>query len=393
MKFLARRGGGCAAATIFFVLSFSCSCVIGTPIDKAAELADSHGDDQGEALKSKIDCMVQRRLQELNVPGYCLTIVSGGKVFFQKGYGFSNQKSSTPVTPDTVFGLASITKTFTALCLLALAQEGKIKLDDTIGKYLSTIPSSWKRITIRQLASMSAGLPASRASEKAWTEEFNLVKQAGLACEPGTRCLYSNPGYRILGTIIEHVTGKTYFEALQERICKPLGMRHTGTQVSLNGSAVVATPYVPGPNKTIITRYRSPEVGFASGSLFASSSDLVRYSSGLLEGKILSREGMQTLWYSRPPLASGAPCPWAFGWGSQKSARAFGNRQLIAMNGSLPGMAPTILIFPASETVVIGLSNMRKPAVYEITRTAARLYFGVSAKSIDDTGIARSGAW
>src|ERR1700733_60540 len=176
-----------------------------------------------DAVKSQIDAMVTERVQQLAIPGYAIGIMKDGKVFFQKGYGLADlDKPKEAVTPDTIFGLASVTKTFTAMTLLRLVDQGKVNIDDTIDKYLDHLPDAWKKLTIRQLANMSAGIPESRPGEVGWGEEMKIVEDKPLLFEAGTSTKYSNPSYRTLGSIIEKVTGKPYLEAVLETICKPL---------------------------------------------------------------------------------------------------------------------------------------------------------------------------
>src|SRR5258708_32938181 len=110
-------------------------------------------------MAERIDRLVQEKVKEFNVPGYSLVVIHHGKAVLQKGYGFADKEAGIPVTTQTVFGLASITKTFTALTLLLLVDDGKVSLDDSLEKYFSDLSPAYQRITIRQLATMSGGVP------------------------------------------------------------------------------------------------------------------------------------------------------------------------------------------------------------------------------------------
>ncbi len=335
---------------------------------------------------SRIDALVSERVQQLGIPGYCLGILQDGKVVFQKGYGVADlEKSKERVTPDTIFGLASITKTFTALTLLSLVDQGKVNVDETIDKYLDSLPDNWKKLTIRQLASMSSGIRESRPGEVGWEKEMKIVEEAPLLFEPGTMTKYSNPSYRTLGSIIEKVTGKSYLEAVVETICTPLGLHATGTQISLENAGLIASPYVATPDGEIKKiKYRPPDIGYAAGMLFSNVSDMLKYGQSLLDGKLLTPSSYKILWYERPALKTGAPCPWAFGWGAKEHAPAYGNQYQLGMNGGIPGMASTILIFPQSKTVIVAMSNLREPPVYEIVKQAAKIYFGADVAAQDE---------
>jgi CubicO group peptidase (beta-lactamase class C family) len=108
------------------------------------------------------------------------------------------------------------------------------------------------------------------------------------------------------------------------------------------------------------------------------------YGQALCEGKILSPDGYKTLWYDRPALKTDAPCPWAFGWAAKAHAPAYGNQYQVGMNGGVPGIASTIIIFPKSKIVVVSLSNLRKKTVPEIAKSAAKIYFGSSDSAPDE---------
>jgi CubicO group peptidase (beta-lactamase class C family) len=183
-------------------------------------------------VDARLDNLIASRVQKLQIPGYSLGIIHNGKVVFKKGYGTTDFENGSPVTSQTVFGLASLTKTFTALVLLSLVDQGKINLDDRLDKYLDDLVKSWRPITIRQLASMSGGILKALPSEVVWSEQFKLVQEQPLVSTPGSEYLYSNYSYRTLGSVIEKVTGKKYLEVVHETVLDPLSMKATGTQLS-----------------------------------------------------------------------------------------------------------------------------------------------------------------
>jgi CubicO group peptidase (beta-lactamase class C family) len=122
--------------------------------------------------------------------------------------------------------------------------------------------------------------------------------------------------------------------------------------------------------------YRNPGIPYAAGMLFSNVDDMLSYAQALMNGKILSPEGYKTLWVERPPLSTGKPCNWAFGWGVS-SPPSFGQRKLVAMNGGVAGVASSILIFPDEKLAIVSLSNLRKKPVYKIIREAAQVYLNL----------------
>ncbi|HMY74887.1 MAG TPA: serine hydrolase domain-containing protein, partial [Blastocatellia bacterium] len=123
-----------------------------------------------------INKLVERLVEDTHVPGYALTVVHYGQTVIQKGYGFADLETKRCVTPETVFGLASITKTFTALALLLLMDEGRVKAEDSLAQHLLKISPEWGKLTIEQLADMTAGI-AKRLEPKelVWPEEMEIL--------------------------------------------------------------------------------------------------------------------------------------------------------------------------------------------------------------------------
>jgi CubicO group peptidase (beta-lactamase class C family) len=324
-------------------------------------------------ISARVDRMVEAQVRKLGIPGYGLTVIHGGTIVLQKGYGFADLEAQSPVTPHTVFGLASVTKTFTSFGLLLLVDEGKIKLDDTLNHYLPELTPAWRKITIRQLASMTAGIPEGMPNEIPWPEEMKLLQERPLAFEPGTRYLYSNCSYRILGSVIEKVTGKTYMEFVRERILEPLGMRDTGP-TDRQFEPPMAAPYARKPEGGLerLGGYKGPEINFSAGMLASNSVDMAKYAQALVTHKMLSPKGYELLWMKRQALPGGKAAPWAFGW---ESGSVAGHLQ-VRISGGLPGIASTVLIFPNDDLIVIGLANIGGAEPHNLTQAVARELLG-----------------
>ncbi|MEZ4533967.1 MAG: serine hydrolase domain-containing protein [Cyanobacteriota/Melainabacteria group bacterium] len=180
---------------------------------------------------ARVDALVSQRMKEQNIPGYSLAILDRGTVIFQKPYGYADLAANEPVTNDTIFGLASLTKTFTALSLLTLVDRGLIKLDAPLAKYLDGLTPPYQNLTIRQLASMTAGVPSKLSREVAWRNQMPILLETPLASQPGSQFLYSNYSYRLLGSVIKTVAERPYLEVVREIILEPLNMESTATTV------------------------------------------------------------------------------------------------------------------------------------------------------------------
>lgn len=325
----------------------------------------------------QLDTTVIERMSSLNVPAYCLTVIKNGNIVFQKPYGFANLEGNVPTSLDTVFGLASLTKTFTALTLLSLVDKGLVGLEDPLSKYIDGLTQPYQGLTIRQLASMTAGVPSKLSQEVLWKDQLDILDHTPLVSQPGSQFLYSNFSYRLIGSVIAKVTRRPYLEVVRDVILGPLQMNSTATTVLLQPTGRVSQGYGDDQGKGPLhpIPYKNPAISFSAGMLASTSNDLVNYVMGLMSRKVISEQGYKTLWYDRPPLTTGQPSKWAFGWASGTNTGLNGQFS-VSMNGGTPGVASTIIILPEANSAVIALCNLRKPPVYQIAKTAARIVFG-----------------
>ena len=332
-------------------------------------------------LSERIDRSVEAQVRKLGIPGFSLAVISGKTTLIQKGYGFSNVKDESPVTPHTVFGIGAVTETFTAMALLVLVDDGKVKLDIPISRYITGLPASWRKLTLRQLASMNAGIPNEPATDVPWTDAMESLEKEPLAFTPGSNYLNSENSYRIIGTVIEQVTKQSYVEFLRSRIFGPLGMLDTAA-TDRNFDPPIATPYQKGPSGqfTPAAGYEKPESSFAAGMLASNTVDLAKYASALTGGKLLSPGGYELLWKKRPPLPSGSAPKWAFGWGSG----SLGGHPLLTAIGNQAGVTARLMIFPDDKLIVIGLANTKLPEAQMLTQSVANMVLGIDTPAIEE---------
>ncbi|HEY4132314.1 MAG TPA: serine hydrolase domain-containing protein, partial [Gemmatimonadaceae bacterium] len=174
-----------------------------------------------------------------NGPGCAVGVGRNGNVMFERGYGMANLETGTPITPSSIFHVASVSKQFTAMSIMLLEHDGKLSVNDNIRKYLPEIPDYGTPITIRHLLTHTSGLrdqwslmylQRGRFEEDRITEAdvMDIVpRQTALNFTPGAEYLYSNTGFTLLGVIVKRVSGKSLRDFADERIFKPLGMTHT----------------------------------------------------------------------------------------------------------------------------------------------------------------------
>ena len=194
----------------------------------------------GQTNDTTIDKQIDKLFTGYNstTPGVAVAVVKDGKIIFKKGYGTANLEYDLPVTPKTVFHVASVSKQFTAFSIYLLEKQGKISLEDDIRKYVLEVPDFGKTIRIKHLLSHISGLRDQwalltlagwRMDDVITTEHILKIisRQKELNFEPGSQFSYSNSGYSLLAEVVKRVSGKTFAEYTKENIFAPLGMTDT----------------------------------------------------------------------------------------------------------------------------------------------------------------------
>ena len=216
--------------------------------------------------------------------GISVAVAQGGKITFCKGYGYASKETKRPVDKDTRFAIASVTKEFTAACILLLSEEGKLSIDDPVAKYFPDLTRA-QDVRLRDLLNMVSGYRdyypldfLTREMTQPTTPDavINEYAKQPLDFEPGTRWSYSNTNYFILGRVVEKVSGKSYEDFLQERILRPLGMTHSGFE-SDPGSSEAAIGY--GSFSGLDPQRVSPE---PAGWMFSAAVSILRRATSSL---------------------------------------------------------------------------------------------------------------
>jgi CubicO group peptidase (beta-lactamase class C family) len=232
-------------------------------------------------------------------PGAVLLIAKHGQSVFRKGYGIANMEFSVSNKPEYVFRIGSITKQFTAVCVLMLAREGKLNLQDDITKYLSSFNSHGRHITIENLLSHTSGITdnvknliAKAFMDQSKEDVMNLFVNDSLAFEPGTEWSYNSSPYVLAGLIVEKVSGISLDEYLQQNIFNPLAMSHTS--VGNYDSIIInaATGYEPAvEGKFKPARSLSWSWMYAAGNMLSTVDDLLKWDNALYTEKIIKKNG------------------------------------------------------------------------------------------------------
>ena len=286
----------CAAIGFLFVLqSQAIAQDKATKIDELMRLYHSYGQFNGAVL-----------------------VAEGGRVIYRKGFGSANMEWNIPVEPDTKFRLGSITKQFTAMLILQMVEQGKIKLDGKLSDYLPDYrKDTGERITTHQLLNHTSGIPSytsqpgffADVSRNPYSVPDFVKKYASrdLEFEPGAKFSYNNSGYFLLGAIIEQIAGKPYEQVLKENVLDPLGMKNTGYDHHDRIIPKRAAGYRKAPKGYENAPYLDMSIPYAAGSMYSTVDDLFLWDQALYGDKLLSGTYKELMF--KPNLEN-----YAYGW-------------------------------------------------------------------------------
>ncbi len=251
--------------------------------------------------KAKLDQFFDR-LAEKNKAMGSLVIAKDGNVLYTRtiGYGQINGAEKKPLTAASRFRIASITKTYTAVMILQLVEEGKLKLTDTLDKFFPQVPNAQK-ITILQILSHRSGIPNISRDQATWKPGEPVTKDEMLALivkgapefEPDTKSSYSNSGYFLLGLILEKLTGKPYGQALEERINAKIGLEDTYIatgRIDVNKGEALTYANTGSDWKQGFETH--PSIGF---QLISTPGDMAKFIEALFDLKLISRESLDQM--------------------------------------------------------------------------------------------------
>ena len=248
------------------------------------------------------------QFDDINKPGASVAVMQDGEIIFSKGYGSANLEYDIPVTPETMFHVASVSKQFTVFAILLLAEEGKLNFDDDIRQYIPEVPDFGHTITLRHLASHTSGMRDQwnllrmagwRLDDVITTEHVlkMVAKQKELNFKPGEEFLYSNTGFTLLAEVVARVSGKSFAQFTQERLFTPLNMSNSlfydAHQKIVSNRAYSYERSGNGYKKSVLN---FSNVG--ATSLFTTAEDLLKWSANFTEPTVGSPaviEQMNTL--------------------------------------------------------------------------------------------------
>jgi CubicO group peptidase (beta-lactamase class C family) len=316
-----------------------------------------------------IDYYVLARMRQLHIPGLSLAIVRAGGITKSQGYGFANLELSAHATKETVYEIGSNTKQFTAAAIMMLVQDGKIHLEDRITEYFPDAPEGWRDITIRNLLTHTSGIQ-NHVAVPHWMDIFKtdlaietspprdeLLKmffKLPLEFQPDETWAYDNTGYYLLGIIIEKASGKPYWQFLDERIFKPLGMgatRNTDPQpIVPNRASGYEWKNDHFENRPVLL----PAIAFSAGSLLSTAEDMAKWDAALYSEKLLKKSSLDQIWTTAVTDDKAVmPFNYGFGW----FLESYHGHHLVQHSGGTLGFSSVIYRFIDDKLTIIILTN------------------------------------
>lgn len=344
-----------------------------------------------EAAVGFIERIAPDLMEKGRIPGLSVAMVKDGDVVYARGFGARNVEQNLPATPDTLYGIGSCTKSFVSIAVMQLAKQGNINLHDSVSKYIPLkIGRPGKPISIGHLLSHSSGIPSLGTSNIAlqrgigidiWIpwggvkDFYRHVNGAGdeIAADPGERFFYLNAGYRILGHIIQEVSGLRFDKYITEKILRPLKMgRTTLSRAEYMKDKDRMTPYRRDKNgKLVPTEFPypnvedNPEFAFiaAAGGIISSVKDLTNYlkmniNMGVFEGtEFIDGDSLDEMWTPHAERSRNhfGSYGYGYGWGITED---FLGSKMISHGGSILVSTAQLALVPEHGTGVAMASNI-----------------------------------
>ena len=315
-----------------------------------------------------------------NVPGAAVMVIKDNKPVFAKGYGLADLKRKIPCTANTNFRLASVTKQFTAMAVLILAEQGKLSLEDHLTRFFPEFPQYGQTITIRHLLTHRSGLPEyedhiprGRTIPLSDRDVLSILQQQNKTdFPPGSQFHYSNSAYAVLALLVENVSGRTFPAFLKERIFEPLGMTNTVAYVA--GLSLVANRafgYASGRSGWELNDQNLTSAVLGDGGIYSSVADLFKWDQALYAEKLIGRRMLSDAFAAHSSQSDFKGSGYGYGWYVGK----FRDADHVWHYGSTCGFSTRIERFPGKKLTLIVLANRRNAPIAPIVEKVIELFW------------------
>ena len=318
---------------------------------------------------ARIETAISSFMSRQSIPAVSVAVVQDNQIRFQGGYGMADLENFVPAKALTVYRIASVSKSLTAVAAMQLAEKGKLDLDAPVQKYVPSFPTKNFPITTRQLLAHLSGIRNYRPGEGERTNRYNTLTDAlsifrddPLDFEPGTRFSYTTFGYTLLGAVIEGASGMTFADYLRENIFKPAGMQHTQVDDLYAIIPNRARGYTPRVFAQFDGNYRNPVLMDSSykipgGGLVSTAEDLARFAIAAQNG-VLIKPGTFAEMSKSQKTRDGRETGYGYGWYVGKLGGFSNDPDSVWHGGVQPGFTSNLWLLPKKRFAVVILTNL-----------------------------------
>jgi serine beta-lactamase-like protein LACTB len=320
-----------------------------------------------EHKRIQIEASVAKFMASGSVPGISVAVVEGGEYVWSEGFGMADLENFVPATPQTLYRLASISKSLTATAAMQLWEREKLDLDAPVQKYCPAFPQKPWPITTRQLLGHLGGIRHYKSDsqddpEGGNTRHFddsiatglNFFAHDPLVAKPGTKFSYSTQGFTVIGCVIEGASGEKYVDVVRKNVLVPSGM--TKTQVDDRFAIIpLRTRFYHKDKSGLVVNAELLDSSYKipGGGWLSSADDMARFEVAVLHDVLLRRPTRDVMWAPQK-LADGSTSEYALGWGTGKELGELD----VGHGGGQQGTSTLFMILPQRETGIVVLTNM-----------------------------------
>jgi serine beta-lactamase-like protein LACTB len=302
--------------------------------------------------------------------GCSVAIAEKGQILFAYGSGFADLENMVLAKPQSVYRLASVSKSITAVAVMQLVEQGKVNLDTDLRQYVPEFPQKEHVFTVRQVLAHLSGIRHYKPSEPENREEYANTLEAlkrfqddPILHKPGEKYTYSTYAYTLLARLVENVSGMTFPDYLRRHVFEPIGMLTTGIEDQINLVPNRARGYVRGKDgKPVNSEYANISYKWAGGGMVSTAPDLCRLGMALLENRLMKPETRAMMW-AMQTTNDGKKTGYGLGWG----IGAWTGHPMMSHSGAQSMVRTRLCIFPEEQIVIVVLTNYESHDVGALT--------------------------
>lgn len=314
----------------------------------------------------KVDNAIKDLMQKNRIVGLQLAVIKDNAIVKTGHYGLASVEDSIAVDSQTIFSINSITKSFTAVAILQLVENGKLNLDEPISKYLDKLPKSWQNITVKQILTHKSGLPEIWDSQGNMLSEnsetlFQKIKELPLVFKPGKEFRDCQANYLLLGMLIEKISGQSFEKFISENQYKKAGMKNSIKAGVGDFYSIIkhsAKPYSYFRNNVLTNVYQPiPSNLYPAGGIYSTATEIAQWVIALQSNKLVNAENLNTLW--SPIRLDNGEIYEENGFLNQSSIGFYSSsRAKNPVIASLGGNRNALYIYPKDSISVVILTNL-----------------------------------